>query len=237
MNINELNSVSTSDIVKFHDSLNPKLFAGRRLKPQIRSQLLRIAADFLNYMGISNLDIKDIIITGSNAAYSYTNNSDIDLHIILDFNDLNPDDVYRELFDAKKNLYNNNHDIKIHGHDVELYVQDSNEEHVSLGQYSVMNDKWNKLPTKTRAEIKHTAVLSKFKKLEHIIKHAIKSEDTIIVGNILKKLGKYRRGGLERGGEFSSENLVYKLIRRAGLLEKLLRARDQYRSRDLSLPQ
>lgn len=227
----------TINIVQFHDELNPKLFSGRRLKPQIRQQLLRIAADFLNYMGIHDLDIKDIIITGSNAAYSYTQHSDIDLHIVLDFNELNPDEVYRELFNSKKNLYNDKHNIKIHGYDVELYVQDSNEPHVSLGQYSVLEDKWNKFPTKTRAEIKHNAVQAKFKKLQHIIQHAINTQDTIIVGNVLKKLGKYRRGGLESGGEFSPENLAYKMIRNAGLMEKLLKARDEYRSRDLSLPQ
>lgn len=236
MNINELHSFRLSDAVQFHDKLNPKLFAGNRLKPQVRVQLLRIADDFIRYMGLKNLDISDITLTGSNAAYSYTSHSDIDLHIILDFTKLNPDDVYQELFNAKKNLYNDKHDIKIHGYDVEIYVQDSNEPHVSLGQYSVMADKWLNIPRKRRASPDHNVVRAKSEKLQHIINRAAHSGDTAIVDAILKKLQKYRRAGLEKGGEFSPENLAYKIMRNRGLIEKLYKLRDQYHSRDLSLP-
>lgn len=229
--------LTTQGVVQFHDELNPRLFAGRRLRPEIRQQLLKIARDFIVYLGVHDLSIQDVILTGSNAGYNYTRHSDIDLHIVLDFEKLNPDEVYRELFSAKKNLYNEKHNIRIHGYDVELYVQDSNESHVSAGQYTVLENQWLHNPRKIRAEIRQGSVLAKFQKLQHVIEHALSTHDSQIVDRCLKKLGQYRRGGLDSGGEFSSENLAYKLLRSQGYLERLLRARDQYRSRELSLPQ
>ena len=78
--------------------------------------------------------IEDITVSGSNAAYSYTDSSDLDLHILIDMNQLPDDEVYRELFDAKKKLYNDEHQITVRGIPVELYVQDANQKHVSLGE-------------------------------------------------------------------------------------------------------
>ena len=126
MDISELESFKLSDAIAFHDKLNPKLFIGQRLRPDVERQLKIIADDFLSELGISGLDVIDITISGSNAAYSYTKHSDLDLHIIVDMSKLPNDEVYRELFNAKKNLYNDSHDIKIHGVPIELYVQDSN---------------------------------------------------------------------------------------------------------------
>ena len=112
MNLKELDSFKMSDAVHFHKELNPAIFDGDSMKSDVRIQLLNIAEDFVDHLGIKNLNIKDITISGSSAAYSYTQYSDIDLHILVDFNEFNDDDVYRELFDAKKVIYNDTHDIK-----------------------------------------------------------------------------------------------------------------------------
>ena len=139
-----------SDAVRFHEHLNPAIFDGDSMKEYVREQLLLIASDFIGHLGLPDLAIEDITISGSNAAYSYTELSDIDLHILVDISQFSEDDVYRELFDAKKTVYNDSHDILINGYEVELYVQDSNEPVISLGEYSVMNDKWLKLPRKRK---------------------------------------------------------------------------------------
>ena len=141
MNINELESFKLSDAVKFRDTLNPIIFTNDNLNSDVREKLLEIADEFIDYLGINNLDVVDITLSGSNAAYSYTDHSDIDLHILIDMNKINNDDIYQELFTAKKNLFNDNHDIKIRGYDVELYVQDSNKSVKSLGEYSILNNK------------------------------------------------------------------------------------------------
>ena len=78
MNQSELNSFKLSDAVAFHDRLNPKLFNGQHLKSDVENQLKIIAQDFLEEMGINDLDVTDITVSGSNAAYSYTKHSDLD---------------------------------------------------------------------------------------------------------------------------------------------------------------
>ena len=129
----------------------------RSMNPEVRNRLLEIAQDFIEHIGVNNFDVKDITISGSNAAYTYTKHSDLDLHILVDMSQFKDDDVYRELFDAKKVIYNDQHNIKIHNIDVELYVQDSNQPVISLGEYSVANDKWIRLPRKSKANFDQTA--------------------------------------------------------------------------------
>ena len=142
MDINELETYRLSDAVKFNDSLNPRLWGpDERLRPEVRERLLVIADDFRESLGI-DVEVKDITISGSNAAYTYTDHSDIDLHLVADLPRADASDVYRELFDAKKYQYNDSHDFRIGGYDVELYVQDARQPHVSQGIYSVINNDW-----------------------------------------------------------------------------------------------
>ena len=151
MNLKELHSFQISDAISFHDELNPKLWNNNNLRPEVKKQLEIVAQDFLSELGVDDLDVQDITVSGSNAAYSYTPHSDLDLHILVDMSKLDNNEVYKELFNAKKNIYNDTHNILIHGVPVELYVQDAREPVVSLGEYSINDNKWLRLPTKRRA--------------------------------------------------------------------------------------
>jgi hypothetical protein len=234
MNLKELNSFKLSDAVTFHDKLNPKLWNGTKLRPEVRDQLIKIAQDFLQELGVHDLDVKDITISGSNAAYSYTKYSDLDLHILVDMGNLPVDEVYKELFLAKKTIYNESHDIKIHNIPVELYVQDSREPVVSLGEYSVMNDQWIKIPTKRRSDFDQTATKIKYEKLLSLIEIALKSRKYSKVKHIIDTIKRYRQAGLDKGGEFGPENLAYKMLRSQGFITKLYDLRDKLHSEKLS---
>jgi hypothetical protein len=235
MDIKELHSFKLSDAVKFHDRLNPKLFKNEKLDPEVRKQLLIIAQDFMQELGISGLNVKDITLSGSNAAYTYTKHSDADLHILIDMSKLPEDEVYRELFNSKKNLYNNSHDITVHGIPVELYVQDTNEPVKSLGEYSVLNDKWINIPKKRRATLDITNTRLKFQKLIEIIEIAIKSQDVVKIDTLLGLIRRYRQAGLDKGGEFSPENLAFKALRSQGMIDKLRDVKNKLHSKDLSI--
>lgn len=235
MNIKELNSFKLSDAVKFHDTLNPKLWHLDRLRPEIRKKLIEIANDFIDFMGIDSLHVKDITISGSNAAYSYTKHSDIDLHIIVDFNKLSDDNVYRELFDAKKTMYNDIYDIKLHGVPVELYVQNSNEPAISLGEFSIKDNKWIKIPKKRKANLDQKATELKYNKLKKLILDVMRSKSLNKVIKLTKKISRYRQAGLDKGGEFSPENLAYKVLRAQGYITKLYDLRDKLHSEKLSV--
>ena len=235
MDIRELQSFQLSDAVKFHDHLNPKIFHGQHVRPEVEHQLKIIAGDFLEELGVNGLDVQDITISGSNAAYSYTPHSDLDLHILVDMTKLHNDELYRELFDAKKNAYNDSHDIKIHGIPVELYIQDSSQPVVSLGEYSIKNNKWLKIPSKRRANFDQTATARKYEKLLAVIGRALKTQKLDRVQNVLKTIKRYRQAGLDKGGEFGPENLAYKALRSQGYITALYQLRDELHSKALSI--
>ena len=235
MNITQLESFKLSDAVEFHDELNPDLFQDEKMISSVRRQIMKIALDFVEHVSIGDLDIEDITLSGSNAAYSYTDHSDIDIHILIDYSKLPTNEVYRELFDAKRISYNDSHDIKIAGYSVELYVQDSNQPHVSLGEYSVIDDRWLRIPVKRRANFDQHNTALKFEKLDKISKLALKQQDLDQVERVLDILRRYRTAGLSENGEFGPENLAYKALRAQNTVQKLFDLRDKLHARSLSM--
>jgi hypothetical protein len=129
------------------------------------------------------------------------------------------DEVYRELFTAKKTIYNDSHDIKVKGVPVELYVQDSNQPIVSLGEYSILNDKWLKIPSKRRANLDQNATKAKYDKLAGLVDLALKSRNLERVKDTIKTIKRYRQAGLDTFGEFGPENLAYKAVRSQGAID------------------
>jgi hypothetical protein len=235
MNINELDSYNLGDAVKFNDQLNPRLWGpDEQLRPEVREQLLRIADDFREFLGI-DVDVEDITISGSNAAYTYTPHSDIDLHLVVDLPQADASEVYRELFDAKKYAYNDQHDITIGGYDVELYVQDARKTHHSQGIYSVKNDAWVSVPKRRKPDVDDISVRSKFEDLGNRIESAIATGDYEQISAMANRVKEYRQAGLDQHGEFGPENLAFKILRKQGLIQKLYDARAAAKDQDLSL--
>ena len=235
MNILELEKFKIEDAINFHDEYNPWLFDGDKLKPTIKRQLETIADDFVEFMGIPGLAIEDIIITGSNVAYTYTSHSDLDLHLLVDFAKLPNSDVYKELFNAKKSLYNDTYEITIRDIPVELYVQDTAQPHVSLGEYSLYKDMFTRIPTKKRANLDEISAASKFERLEEMCLLALKSKDIDKVKHVLDIIKRYRQAGLDTKGEFGPENLAFKAIRSKGYFQALFNHRNKLRAEQLSL--
>jgi hypothetical protein len=236
MNILELDSYDLADTVKFHDRLNPRLWdSGEHLRPEVKAKLMQVAQDFQEFLGVPDLDVKDITISGSNAAFNYTPGSDIDLHLVIDVPNVAHDEVYRELFNAKKYQYNDEHDIRIRDADVELYAQDSAQPHHSQGIYSILNDAWVSVPKRTRAEIDDVSTRSKFEDLAARIDEVIKSQDIDRMDSLMKKIKTMRQTGLEKQGEFGSDNLAFKLLRNNGYIKRLIDAKQAARDQELSL--
>jgi hypothetical protein len=233
MNITELDSYNLDDAVKFNDRLNPRLWdSTEHLHPKVRERLLEIAEDFREFLGVTDLAIKDITISGSNAAYTYTPNSDIDLHLVVAMPD---DPVYRELFDAKKFQYNEQHDITIGGADVELYVQDDAQPHISQGIYSVLNNAWLSVPKRIKSVVDDTSTRNKFETVGRQVERAIKSGDLKRITRMIDKIKKMRQTGLENHGEFGPENLAFKMLRSQGLIQDLYDARNSAKDKEFSL--
>ena len=194
----------------------------------VKGALMDIVEEFMEGLDL-DLDIKDIIITGSIANYNWSKFSDIDLHILLDFEEVNDDkDMVKKFFDAVRSNWNKLHDITVKGHEVEIYIQDEHEPHISTGVYSLKDDRWLVKPKKIRPAIdRHTAT----KKMKHLAREITKlkslhelgkyEESYALASRIKEKIKKMRQGGLEKSGIYSPENLAFKMLRRSGDIEQL----------------
>lgn len=222
----------------FKEELNPKLWNGKKLKKQVEKKLKLIADEFIDFLDIKKLPVEDITITGSNANYNWTQHSDIDLHIIIDFKKLEPEceDYTEDYFSDKKTIWNNNHDITIYNIPVELYVQDVNEKHVSSGVYSIKKSKWIVEPSKKVQKVDNASVKQKANDIKKQIDDIIKNKGSFEAAEKLKeKIQKLRKSGLDKGGEFSVENLAFKELRKSGYIDKLYEYSKKAKSTKLSL--
>jgi hypothetical protein len=224
------------------DELSSQIFEDNKMREEIRKKLLEISDDFVETLGVKFF-IHDVVLTGSLSNYNWSDFSDVDLHILVDFKESKYNsDILKEFFDAKKNVWNEKHDIIIKGYDVELYIQDVNEEHISSGVYSVLNDEWIVKPKKDKPNIDDRQILSKAEGFARKIDKLISQNDNVSIvlekiEDLRKKLKEFRQAGLDTGGEYSYENLTFKLLRRNGYIEKLLKLKTKLTDKKLSVAQ
>ena len=215
---------------KAQEQLEPNVWApSKTLDPEVRQRLITIAKKFWLSLNLPNVNIEDITFTGSLANYNWSKYSDVDLHILVDFTQLPGDnEIVEALMTAKRASWNRRHDITIHGYEVEIYVQDSNEVHHSTGVYSVLNDHWLVEPHKKRftidrenVTVKATHIMKQIDKIEEDFESGDYRKAMADVDRLKEKIRKFRKCGLEQSGEYSSENIAFKALRRNGYLEKL----------------
>ena len=227
------------DSFSIKDTLNPKVWEnpedpnGATMVVKVRKALMRIAEEFIDYLG-EDVFVEDIVLTGSLANYNWSEFSDFDLHVLVDMQQYeNQADLYKELFNLKKQVFNDKHDIKIFGYDVELYAQDTEESHYSSGVYSVMNNEWISKPTEFEDKFDRELLKKKIDNWTEKINNAISEGDDL--QSIKDKLKNYRKSGLEKDGELSYENLVFKFLRRSGHIEKLFDTANKETDKELSI--
>lgn len=223
------------------DHLNPEIWLDEdTLHSDVRKAMLGNALEFIKFAKIDKLKYDDIIMTGSLANYNWTEYSDIDIHILMNFTQISEDEeLVADIMKTKKSLWENKIDSTIHGFDVELYVQNTNEEHVSTGVYSLMNEKWIKKPIKQIVTINLADIQLKSADIMNQIDELLETNNHInALDNAIKlfdKIKKYRQIGLDRDGEYASENLVFKVLRNNGYLTKLAKEKDKLLSKKLTL--
>lgn len=234
-------------IIKSFDQqkeLNTKIWNNNdKMTKKVRDRLIEISNEFVDFIGL-DIVISDIIMTGSLANYNWSEYSDIDLHLIVDFNQFSKPilPLYEDLFKLKKTIFNEKHDITIYGYEVELYIQNESETHFSSGVYSVLNDEWINKPKKQPVKIDKKLIKNKvnqwMKSIDSLLKNLDGESIEVInqyIKNIKDKLKKYRTSGLEKGGENSDENLVFKSLRRNGYIQKLFDFENQMVDKKLSI--
>jgi predicted nucleotidyltransferase len=226
---------------QYHDVLNPEMWTeNKEILPDVKEKLMKIADAFIKFLKIEGFDddVEDIIVTGSSANFNWTELSDVDLHIVVDFEKMRTKhgDLVDEYFNAKKNVFNNLHEISIRGNNVEMYVQDAAEPHHSTGVYSLLKEEWVEEPEHKEPQVDDGAVRAKAAEMMNAIDDVVGQCDKAApVEALMEKLKKMRGAGLEEAGEFSVENLVFKQLRHNGYLEKLSTCKTKAFDRELSI--
>ena len=224
----ELKDYKSSFEVK--DNLTPEIWEGDQLKYEVRQVLLEVAKDFFEGLDLGQIDILDIVLTGSLANYNWSEYSDADVHILIDFTQVDENiKLVKDFFNAKKSVWNNQHQVMVMGYEVEIYVQDVNEPHASTGMYSVLHDKWLAVPNRFKPEINWADISLKAESLDDQIDRVERSfgdgnyeQAHMAAVRLQDRIKKFRKSGLETGGEYSVENLAFKVLRRSGSIGDLI---------------
>jgi len=212
-----------------HDKLNPAVWLPEgRLKPEVKEKLLRIVKDFFENAEVG-VEIVDITLTGSLANYNWTKYSDIDLHIVVNFRSIDENiELVKDLFMQRRINWNLTHDIMIFDHEVEIYVQDKDEKHVSSGVYSILADQWLVKPSvdKPRVDLepverKVDVIVDNIDNIVNLYNDNRYNEAYDLAKRLKKKIRNMRGSGLEKNGIFSVENLAFKYLRNSEYLDLL----------------
>jgi hypothetical protein len=241
--LNEVTNELDFSSFKIKDTLNPEVWQNEnQIKSNLKELLIKIANDYYKTLKL-NIPISDITLTGSLANYNWSKYSDFDIHILIDTKKFGEkEELIKELIDFKTRAWNDKHDIKIKGYDVELYIQGNDQEHHSTGVYSLMNDEWLTKPEKVNPKIDKDLIKVKYNSIVNTlsdIKKEYKKGKFDIVAKRLEKLKdkikKMRQSGLEDGGEFSPENITFKLLRRNEIMTQIGDLLDKSFDKDMSL--
>lgn len=225
------------DSFKKMDELMPKIWDGDKLSSRVRLKLLDIADDFWDFLGTEWVKRKGILLLGSSCNYNWSKYSDIDVHIVVDFSEVDDrTDFVEEYYNSKKNEWNSTHDkLRIYGHTVELYVEDVNADTESSGVYDIEKNEWIKKPQKSdfsdimlnKYDIKRIAAKI-MTKVDDIDEDMSQTKDKAVIRKLSKnlkslisKVRSLRKEGLERSGEDDMFNIIYKVLRRSGYIDKM----------------
>jgi predicted nucleotidyltransferase len=216
--------------------LNPKLWHQGGLRSEVADALKRVADQFLKEID-ADISVKDVIMTGSQAASTWDSESDIDLHVIADLSEFgDPEDVM-PLFKAVKTAWNQRHDVTIYGIPVEVFIEDSNNPPPEVtGRWSLVRSQWI-LPPPDHGDDSFEVdnVMDLVKKHSIHISSAMKSRDPSQIESVLDEISSSRKDGIVREGELAPENIAYRVLRRMGRIQKAWDLFDSLTDKSLSV--
>lgn len=236
---NIYDEVSTSDVnlnpLEPKPQLNPNFWFNEKLNSKVRLKLMDIADDFIETLNIKWVTPIDIVFTGSLANYNWSKFSDIDIHIIIDYKDVYENVKFvKEYFEMKKYSWSQDHEnLKIYGFPIELYVEDYNDKADSSGVYSIERNEWIKKPEPFNENefdknyVKRTAakLMTQIDSLSDMVDTTEDDYKIDILSKKIKRLNDkvkfIRKSSLKKDGEMGNGNIIYKVMRNMGYIDKL----------------
>lgn len=212
---------SLRESLRIHSELNSNLFNEMNyMVPAVRERLIEIGTKFISDLrdqGIP-IEVEDYWLVGSNAAYNYQPDSDLDLHVIAKpLREQIDSGLLRLLYDYAKSVIMKNYEITIKGQPVEIYIEDGGSSAVSNGVYSLIKDEWIKVPEPEEDRVLYPELTEEYKELLQDY-YSLADED---IPEFIDHLYLMRKESLAREGEFGLGNLMFKEFRNSGRLQNL----------------
>lgn len=221
----------------------------QHMKRKVRDSLMGVAKEFKSFCKFRDFNIseEDIMVTGSMANYNFNRQSDLDLHLLLDYDKCDYDkELLEEYFKTKRNEWKHTKKVKIFGHDVECYVQDIKEPHNSSGVYSILDNKWIRRPKYEKFFVPRDDVKRLTKiyidKITDLEKEVLKRKIQLDYDcgkkaeELMLELKDKRQRGLEtKYKEYAIYNLVFKILRNMGYMDRLTNLKNRCITKKLTI--
>lgn len=236
--INFKQFINEKTTLEYHDKLNPLLWTGFGLKRVVKNKLLHLASEWQKFAKIPDNIVTDIIFTGGNANFNYTETSDIDVHIIINKNSMFADrEFLDEYLKDKKLLWSLVRHNKVKGYTVEFYAQDYTDKLAASAIYSLKTNKWIKQPVHGNYNFEDEGLEKKVEYFRNLIDTFIeKGVDRGEFDVVKSKLKDLRVSSLHSDdGEYSEGNLIFKSLRGEGYLDRMNTYLNKIKDRELSL--
>lgn len=222
--------------IESHETLNPKFWQDDELKQEIKDKIETITDRFVEYLNNKDIkiDIKDILLLGSNASYNYTDDSDLDIHVIVEPKEITEDEeLLKQLYDLAASAFNDKFNIQLKGADAEVYVELNDTNANSNGIYSI-NKGWLKKPKKENVVgIELDEV--EFEKWEDRYNDLLASRDKDEIKQFINDLYKLRKDSILKDGEYGQGNLIFKEMRNLNYIKNIKNLLDMIESEEMSL--
>jgi hypothetical protein len=226
--INNIDEEVEPESFEKNPEMESRFWRDGQLHPKVAHRLTKIANDFLERLDVP-AEMVDLRFTGSLANFNWSKYSDIDLHLVVDFAEIDGDaELVKAFFDAARMRWNGLHDITVYGYEVELYVENVGDAHRSSGVYSITNKEWIKAPDPDDVHIDFATARAKsddiLTQVNLISRYSDQKPRSALaaVERLKEKIRMMRRAGLmSPKQEFSAENIAFKILRRENILQRL----------------
>jgi hypothetical protein len=222
--------------------LNPRLFVNEKLTLQTRRSLLELFEILIKNISIKGFDqyIVQRVFVGGLCGFQWSDSSDIDLHLIINDEELAQDknlstvELSKLLNDSIERM---NKKYYFRGYPVEFYIQGRNEKFFSNGIYDVELNTWDKYPevkeynkenvNQAKLEAKEYKIYI-FSKIKEIKKQLKKNKDEQFIKACIEfidkekeKIKNLRKQSISKETDSTVENMFFIFLRRGKVFQKI----------------
>lgn len=221
-------SAAIDQITTFPTVLDPRLWDGDKLRPDVRARALEIVTDLFADLKMPDLAIKNVEIRGSTVSYEYDDHADLSVRVFLDTSNYKGDvkqlnALLKTYTDYLEAVYEGNLLLRGVPLEPQFYAvkSPSQEPQAGIGHYSLTDDAWMEHPSMQESRFDRTQMMADAKRFITQYNNLVtdyfadkKAFDCGLLSAFTKEMRSYRGAGIDKDGTRSTPNLTYRMLRR-----------------------